>query len=167
MTGIRRLTMTRAIRRELAACVQQLIRCCTRWPLQVRAHRHDHWVLHLQGWPDCVDIVISVQDICLRVMHEGQFWDALLWPDVAPIYRKGHWQCNDESCTSTLVHARLRDLLWEHLCEPLLAYFQNLPQDAQLCLYGSELEGYTVAQIISRNSEFRIKPLMCWPIPEL
>ena len=167
MVGIRTLTLTRPIRRELATCVRQLIQSCSRWPLKVLAHRHDQWVLHLQGWPDGVDIVISVQGLCLRVMHEGQFWDALFWLDVSPDRQNGHWRCIDPDCASGPVHGRLRDLLWEHLCEPLLAYLQQLPRYAQLCLYGGESQGYTFAHVISGNPRSRLEPVRCWPLPEL
>ena len=164
MQSIRPLTLTPLIRRELAACVQRLIQTSTRWPLRVKAHRIDQWVLRLEAWPDGADIVIGVQDLCFRVMHEGECWDALLWEDVSPDNHHGQWRCMDPDCQSGRIHGRLRDLLWEHLCEPLLDYLLRIPPDAQLCLYG-ESGSTTWAQVVSGDPRAQSEPVRCWPIP--
>lgn len=90
--------------------------------------------------------------------------DALLWTDLSLTVDGGQWHCIDLGCELKHTSTQLPDLLWQHLAEPLLAYLNQIPNSSQICVYGGEAEGYTVAQIEKINASHKIEPVACWPI---
>ncbi len=154
--------------RELKACMLRLLDQSqgTRWPLQIVKQQKKLWVLRPQGWPSCIEIIVSPTSLCLAVRHKNRFWDALMWPDVLPVRSRirNQWLCN--LCEpSQSEHSQLHGLLWDHLCKPLLDYFEKLPSHPCLCLYGN-LSGSTYAQVESQDTLRQTLPVKCWPILE-
>ncbi|PUE06879.1 hypothetical protein B9Z51_13205 [Limnohabitans sp. T6-5] len=144
-----RFTHTRATRRSLALAVQRLIDASTRFKLvPIRRSRWSH-TLALQGWPDAVRVQVSIDSLALVVTHDGQWWDALLWPDCQPQKCRGGWRC--ALCTQMApcshVFRQLSDLLFEDLAQPLLTYLNRLPEQAQLRLSAFQDGGATWAKV--------------------
>jgi hypothetical protein len=146
-----RFTHTRTTRRSLALAVQRLIDASTRFKLLlVRRSRWSH-TLALQGWPDAVRVQVSIDSLALVVTHDGQWWDALLWPDCQPQKCRGGWRCalctQRVSCSPVFRH--LSDLLFEDLVQPLLTYLDQLPEQAQLRLFVFQDGAATWARVVA------------------
>jgi hypothetical protein len=147
------LAHTRATRRSLASVVQRLITASTRFQLvPIRRSRRSH-TLTLQGWPDAVRVVVSTDALVLSVTHNGQWWDALLWPDCQPQKCRGGWRC--ALCSQNSQHSRvfrdLSDLWFEELVQPLLDYLARVPARAELQLSVLPNGGSTWAQVVAVN----------------
>ena len=146
-----RFTHTRATRRSLVLAVQRLIDASTRFKLlPIRRSRWSH-TLALQGWPAAVRVQVSIDSLALVVTHDGQWWDALLWPDCQPQKCRGGWRC--ALCTQRVpcpqVFRHLSDLLFEDLAQPLLNYLNRLPVQAELRLSALPDGGATWARLVA------------------
>lgn len=144
-------THTRSTRSSLALTVQRLINVSTRFKLlPIRRSRWSH-TLALQGWPEAVRVQVSIDSLALVVTHDGQWWDALLWPDCQPQKCRGGWRC--ALCTQIApyshVFRHLSDLLFEDLVQPLLTYLNRLPEQAELRLSALPDGGATWARVVA------------------
>lgn len=163
-----RITHTRATRRSLALAVQRLIDASTRFKLvPIRRSRWSH-TLALQGWPDAVRVQVSIDSLALVVTHDGQWWDALMWPDCQPQKCRGGWRCalciQMVPCSPVFRH--LSDLLFEDLVQPLLDYLDRLPEQAELRLSVLQDGGTTWARVVACDGTVRgdACEVASWPI---
>lgn len=129
-----RFRPTRARRWALALMVQRLVQASQRVGLQALGDVRGMHILALRDWPDVVRVHVGLQSLVLEVVHEGEFWDALLWPDVMPQRQHGRWRCADPTCTVVGAHECLEDLLWAHLARPLLDFLNQQPDEVELHL---------------------------------
>lgn len=146
-----RFTYTRGTSRSLALAVQRLIDASTRFKLvPIRGTRWSH-TLALQGWPDAVRVQVSIDSLALVVTHDGQWWDALLWPDCQPQKYRGGWRCalSTQMAPCSHVFRQLSDLLFEDLAQILLNYLNRLPEQAQLRLSAFQDGGATWARVVA------------------
>lgn len=146
-----RFTHTRATRRSLVLAVQRLIDASTRFKLlPIRRSRWSH-TLALQGWPEAVRVQVSIDSLALVVTHDGQWWDALLWPDCQPQKCRGGWRCAlfTQMAPCPPVFRHLSDLLFEDLAQPLLTYLDRLPEQAELRLSALPDGGATWARVVA------------------
>lgn len=150
------LTLTRAIRKSLAAMVQRLMQVSTRFKLVHQSS--SRWSQHLSicGWPNSVSLRIAVESLVLKVTYKEQFWDALIWPDCQPMTKHGLWQCMDPGCMDTRGYKKLEDLLFDHLAQPLLSYFSMMPERAELRLFSLNDDGSTWAELVEQGTEMRL-----------
>lgn len=147
------LTLTRATRRSLASVVQRLITASTRFQLvPIRRSRWSH-TLMLQGWPNAVRVMVSADALVLSVTHNGQWWDALLWPDCQPQKCRGGWRCAlySQNSPHSRVFRDLSDLWFQELVQPLLDYLACVPARAELQLSALPNGGSTWAQVVPAN----------------
>lgn len=163
-----RFTHTRATRRSLALAVQRLIDASTRFKLlPIGRSRWSH-TLALQGWPDAVRVQVSIDSLAMVVTHDGQWWDALLWPDCQPQKCRGVWRC--ALCTQMApcppVFRHLSDLLFEDLVQPLLAFLDRLPEQAELRLSALPDGGGTWAKVVAGDGTATSGAcdVVSWPI---
>lgn len=163
-----RFTHTRTTRRSLELAVQRLIDASTRFKLvSIRRSRWSH-TLALQGWPDAVRVQVSIDSLALVVTHDGQWWDALLWPDCQPQKCRGGWRCalcaEMVPCLPAFRH--LSDLLFEDLTQPLIDYLNRLPEQAVLRLSALPDGGGTWAKVVAGNgtAPSGACDVVSWPI---
>jgi hypothetical protein len=111
---------------------------------------------------------VSIDSLALVVTHDGQGWDALLWPDCQPQKCRGGWPC--ALCTQIApyshVFRHLSDLLFENLAQPLLDYLNRLPEKAELRLSAFQDGGATWAKVDADagTATGGACAVMSWPI---